>query len=393
MGQDVKPFESSEVTRQISPLVLVGCTIAGALASFAWLAISPSVLPFMILWPLLLITVGVGSTLRRGGTLRVDGEGVRWRGRVVIPHDEIVHVGREGEAVTVRTESFWRSVSRFYAPNESVARELVAALGDPDARPAVTLRLASPTTLRGGGVFAALLAAPVAMLLTPLVTVSLGHSTLWHFALAAIGALSVAFALMPMRVSLGADGIHIQWLTRSRWIRWIDVADAHRLPESDVLVLKLKRGEEVRVPAEEAFALTDADASEDLLARIKRAMQAAHEARGHAVATALARGDETTRDWVARLRSLFKGDTTGYRSAAVSVDEVADALRDRGADESLRIAAAIAYSPAGGAEVVRKEAETVASTHVRVVLDAAADGDEEAIERAVEEHARSTAGE
>ncbi len=392
MADEEAPFESRDVTRQISPLVLVGTTVAGALASLFSLTVYPTILPLAVLWPLLLITVGVGSTLRRGGTLRVDSKGVWWRGALSVPRDEIIHVSRDGDTVAVRTESLWRSVSRFYAPNESVASELVAALGSADDRPAVTLKLSSPATIHGGIAYAAALLGPVAMLLLPVVTFSLRLVAPWHIALSALGALCIALLLVPMRVSLGADGVLVQWMSRSRWIRWADVEDVRQASKtSDVLVLKLRRGEEVRIPAEEAFALTDADASEDLLARMKRAMSEAHTARSHAVMTALARRDETAAEWVARLRSLLNRETIGYRAAPITAEEVAEALRDRGADEALRIAAAIAYAPAGGAEAVRKEAETVASTRVRVVLDAAVADDEEAIARAVDEHAKSSA--
>ncbi len=377
-------YESREFKRQMSPILLV--TAASSFAFIATVAAAATWYPFLLAaaYPIAIFAVALGASFRRGGALRVDHQGVWWRGSLVAPRGGIVSLAREGGLVTLRTDSSWRSVQRFYAPNEAAAQSMVAAIGEADERPAVSLRLGSPTARYGTGAYFVILFTLAAWALVPLLVRTVGAHSPWLLAQSAAGFLALALMLVPTHVTLGADGMEIRWLWRSRWVRWLDVASVEVDRRSDALLLKMKRGDTVRISAEAAFAVTDANAADELLKRIEKAINDAAEARPHVVAAALARGDSTTAEWVSRLRALVSCGVSGYRAASVSAEDVEAVLNDKAADPSLRAAAAVAYAPAGGADAVKRAAEAVASTHVRVALDAAVSSDEEGIARALD---------
>lgn len=377
-------YESREFDRQISPaLVWLVVGFAVVASTFAAIAL-PSWFPLAVAYPISLFAALGASGFRRGGAVRVDDKGIWWRGSLVAPRGGIVSLAREGDLVTVRTDSSWRSVQRFYAPDEAAAQSMVAAIGEADERPAVSLRLGSPLARYGVGAYFAMMAVPAAGILTPLGLRAMGARSPLLLALLAAGICSLALMLAPTRVTLGADGMELRWLWRTRWVRWLDVASVAVDRGSDALVLTMKRGDTVRISAEAAFAVTDANAADELLKRIEKAINDAAEARPHVVAAALARGDATTPEWVSRLRALVSRGVSGYRAASVSAEDVEAVLNDKSADPSLRVAAAVAYAPAGGADAVKHVAEGVASTHVRVALDAAVGSDEEAIATALD---------
>lgn len=377
-------YESRDFERQISPILLAMAVAFALVASTVSAIALASWFPLAIAYPISLFAAFGGSGFRRGGAVRVDHEGVWWRGSLVAPRGGIVSLAREGELVTVRTDSSWRSVQRFYAPNEAAAQSMVAAIGDADERPAVSLRLGSPTARYGTGTYFVIMFTLAAWALVPLLMRTVGAHSPWLLAHSVAGFFALALMLVPTHVTLGADGMELRWLWRTRWVRWLDVASVEVDRRSDALVLTMKRGDTVRISAEAAFAVTDANAADELLKRIEKAILDAAEARPHVVAAALARGDATTPEWVSRLRALVSRGVSGYRAASVSVEDVEAVLNDKSADPALRVAAAVAYAPAGGADAVKHVAEGVASTHVRVALDAAVGSDEEAIATALD---------
>lgn len=371
-------FESDAFQRQLSP-VRSAAVIASGFVTLGVVAVVYSTwFPVLVAYPLLLILGLAGVRFRRKGRVRVDEQGLWWRGSLAVPRGGIVSVLREADAIAVRTDSSWHPVQRFFFEAPRDADALAVALGSPDERPAVPLRVGSPASSYGTAPFFVSVSVPVLWLFATFILRSAVSAAAFVANLAA-ASLLLALLFAPTRLTLGAEGMEIRWLWRSRWVRWRDVASVEALKGSDAIVLHLKRGADVRLSAEAAFALSDANATEALVARIHNAIEEAAAARPHAVAAALSRGSSTTAEWVARLRGLISREASGYRAASVSADEVAEVLRDHSADPALRVAAAVAYAPAGGVDAVKHTAESVASTRVRVALDAAAGSDDEAI--------------
>ena len=95
------------------------------------------------------------------------------------------------------------------------------------------------------------------------------------------------------------------------------------------------------------------------------------------------------------LRTVLEAAT--HRAAAVLPDDLWKLLANPEAPAEARAAAAVVLAPAldeAGKERLRETAASIASTHLRVVLESAASGDEEAMQQALEELApRGTAGE
>ena len=252
-------FESDAFQRQISPahraaavawaFVLLG---AAAVAFSTWL-------PLFVAYPLLLIFGLSGAGFRRKGSLRVDARGLWWRGSLAAPREAIVSVLREADALAVRTDSSWRPVQRFFFETKRDADALAVALGSPDERPAVPLRVGSPASSYGAGPFFAGVSAPTFWLLITLLVRSTMSAPAFVASVAA-SSLLLALLFAPTRLTLGVEGMEVRWLWRTRWIRWRDVASVEALEGSDAVVLHLRSGAAVRVPAEAAFALSDANA-------------------------------------------------------------------------------------------------------------------------------------
>jgi predicted protein tyrosine phosphatase len=104
------------------------------------------------------------------------------------------------------------------------------------------------------------------------------------------------------------------------------------------------------------------------------------------------RNQRAPREWLAAVKGMFDA-VGGLRDAANTEESAWRVVADSAASEEARVGAAAALASKTderGRERLRAVAETVASTRVRVAIEAAAKGDEDAIVEAMEKIAASS---
>jgi len=205
--------------------------------------------------------------------------------------------------------------------------------------------------------------------------------------LIAIGLGVLFYVNLPGRLQVGADGVLIDWRGEQRYIGFCDVSEISVYTESSGgktfigVAFALDSGENVKVPrGENQFG---ADAQAAALSRDASEAFRAYQAREmHDNASALERGDRTPEAWLTRLRGLAAGANAGPREAVVTEDRLWRIVEDPSARAGVRAgaAAALAATSDGGArERLRIAASDTAEPRLRVALESAASGDDEAL--------------
>lgn len=205
--------------------------------------------------------------------------------------------------------------------------------------------------------------------------------------------LTVFFSVMmlmlwPTQLDVGADGIALTWLFRKRFVRYADVLRADIYEQSwgrartrgiDVI---LQSGEQIRIPVNQEKWSRDGR-TELIAERIREAMET-YRAGGAADTALLARRGRGVREWVRSLRAIGSGANAGPRTAPIARDTLLRIATDPGAENEDRAAAAVALSSEEeGRASLAVAARATAEPKLRIVLERAATGDEEAIAEAV----------
>lgn len=221
---------------------------------------------------------------------------------------------------------------------------------------------------------------------------------------AALLFLSVA---LPTRVTVGTDGLVLRRGPFRRDFVSLDGIEKAVVVEGELsmnntpILVQLRTAlgetrEELFVDARKEGPFQDAvhamlmARAEGLAERINEAIEARKKAKSVDPA-ALARGGRNARVWVDDLRTLLARAET-FRAAPLSVEALAAIVEDASAPPVTRAAAAAALSNAGDEprERVRIAAEATAAPHLRVALEAAADGDADRIVEAITEIERTS---
>lgn len=148
--------------------------------------------------------------------------------------------------------------------------------------------------------------------------------------------------------------------------------------------LRLRTGEVVdlavgREPRDRAQA--------DVIAeRISEGIEASRQRDRASDGAVLRRADRTVREWVRALRAMGAGARDDHRTAPVVAERLWRVVEDPSADAESRVSAAVvlgARREPGTEERLRSAARATAALRVRVAIDAAAGGDEAALEEAI----------
>lgn len=203
----------------------------------------------------------------------------------------------------------------------------------------------------------------------------------------------LSFAGTRTHTVVGTDGVLTRWLGLRRFCSWSEVEDVLLLDDKGVRLVK-KDGKPfdvvVRANRRSAFN-TPADrerriAQRELYERCMVLLQSSRAGGAPSLdAASLARNAREPGAWLSAVRALGS-KLEGLRKAAVPRDAFWRVLEDGGADEETRAGAAAALSSeADEAERTRLRvaADTVASPQLRVVLEAAAEGDDARLEDAL----------
>jgi hypothetical protein len=195
-------------------------------------------------------------------------------------------------------------------------------------------------------------------------------------AVAALLALC-AGVVFPTRLTVGADGVLMQWLGTERFVAWADIAAVEAFDGGVVLVLSRERWITLRTPA-----ARDArhPAGEAMIERMQTAWRADRRAaawRDEVAARLLRREGSHTHEWVRAMRTFAGGDDPGYRTAAVLPERLWRVVEDPGAEPNARIGAAVALSASldeASRERLLAASEACAQPRVRIALATAAAG-------------------
>ena len=267
--------------------------------------------------------------------------------------------------------------------SEEDAHELLKQLGYDPSQTTATYRCASlvttqyrwalfaiiPIAVLGGMLASAFHAAGIMMPLTVL--------------------LLLPLLLMPSKVTVGVDGILVQWL----WTRQF-------IPTKDIIFVKRfdtgygrnrRRGVELSLPGRAVQLPMYSDESIVTLEQRIRDVCALAKSQTHVgdQALVLARGERTLREWMTQLKALGSGATATLRSAAVMPEHLWRVAEDPARPPIERAAAAIALAPSLGEsdkERLGDLAKTTAAPKLRVALERVAeDASDEQVEEALRE--------
>ncbi|MGA7123409.1 MAG: hypothetical protein WBY94_25120 [Polyangiaceae bacterium] len=186
----------------------------------------------------------------------------------------------------------------------------------------------------------------------------------------ALGVLLVG-AATPTRVTVGADGLLIEWLGTRRFVAWSSISYIEALEQR--VVLALEEGEWLTLwsPSVPELHSTECDV---LLERINLGWRGARGRTDNHAAHLVQRAGGDTREWVRSVRGISTA-WVGYRTVAVPADRLWGVVEDPTVDWTRRTGAALALGPsldAQGRTRLRAAAASCAEPRVRLALKAAA---------------------
>lgn len=203
----------------------------------------------------------------------------------------------------------------------------------------------------------------------------------------------IGFINLPGRLLIGAEGMLIDWRGERRYVGFAELAELAVYTERSGgktfigVGLTLVAGETVKLPLGEDQFGADARAA----AICADATQALHRYRKGGLrenASELERGDRTVEAWLTRLRSIAAGANAGPRAAVVTDERLWRIVEDPAAGAGVRAGAAAALasnSDPRAKERLRVAAADTAEPRLRVALESAAAGDDDALLAALAE--------
>jgi hypothetical protein len=207
--------------------------------------------------------------------------------------------------------------------------------------------------------------------------------------------LPILCAMIPSRITVGADGVLTGWLGFERFHSFEEFPDV--MPYGNGVALLSRSGKRVNVATTPARRRNPSYADVNRAAveeRIREAQRAFLQHRATNAEALVARSGRTTEDWVEALRALAVSDD--YREAAVPREALWRIAEDPAAEPTARAGAAVALrgriDEADRARL-RVAAESSVSPKLRVALEAAAtDGSDDGELHAALEGLEETAG-
>jgi hypothetical protein len=289
-------------------------------------------------------------------------------------------VFEQGDEAIVQLDRGLAPAVELVVPSLDAGRELLRALGLDAGQ--VTTRFWVKSRLATADVATLVVALVAGPLLGILVAALHSGAPLFVPVLAYL-----ALRALPARVDVGADGVEYRWLGWKTFVSARDIASVDRtrmnatpVTPSLACVRILRRdGRSVSIPVGAEDLLSERAAA--LCERIREVVAASD---GEAEAPSqLAREGRTVREWIESLRALSREHA--YRTAGVSADALWALVEAPAGTAADRVAAAVAVARDDETrERVRVAAHAVAEPKLRVALEAAAEGDDDALENALD---------
>jgi hypothetical protein len=221
----------------------------------------------------------------------------------------------------------------------------------------------------------------------------LGHQPVQLPLMLVVGLL---FVVLQTKLTVGADGVLRTWFWRKNFWSWADVKQIQTYVDSSFwssnnrwrgVELVLRSGASVRFPIVQGRSL-DTGQLTLILERMRQAKESHDRGDASSEAALLERHERDIPGWIAALRAIGSGANQDHRTAPVVPEKLWRIVEDPAATAAARAGAAVALSAAideGGKKRLAAAAEAVAAPKLRVALDAAAKGDEEALREALSE--------
>jgi hypothetical protein len=315
------------------------------------------------------------------GALRAtDGE-VRFNGAVIATRGQFDNGGARREPASDRCVVELGKKGRppahvVIVPKQTDGLALLEQLGLDAAHTTLSRSFPSAWGYNSKIVWAGLASLFGGFMFAPLVAAALGGpAAIVPIVLGYLTMMSVAIA--PTRVTVGADGVLVQWTFARRFIRYEDVARVEQTENGLALVrndgtrfdLNLSGGTRGNGVHRQEYIAQERAMIVDRIAQVMAARAAAPQAQIDP--SALARGDAPAAAWLERLRGLL-GAEAGFRQGAVLPEQLWAVIEDRASSDEARAAAAAVLGPTlddAGRSRLRAVLDTVASPKVRVVLE------------------------
>jgi hypothetical protein len=338
-----------------------------------------------------------GAPLEVAGRLTAGAEGLRINGALIASRAALVSgvaLPRTGQRPLMRLAVRGRRGSlevtgqlELVVRDVGEARSLLRALGL-DATQTVVAFGWSSRVFADLRIFALVMAPIVAVLVAAVVWAWTGALPLaWSILLGpnlGIAWLVVAMS-WPTTVSVGADGVAIAWLGRRRFVGYDDIigvasCDA-RLAwgvRRKRLELHLRSGEIVRLGSSRR---QQGDDVEEVAERIRQAMESWRPGEPVADEAGLRRRGRSTDAWLSALRAIGAGAGADHRNAPVPEDRLWRVVEDPTAPPAARAGAAVALGSVldqRGRARLRGAAGAIAAPKLRVAIETAADGTQDA---------------
>jgi hypothetical protein len=274
--------------------------------------------------------------------------------------------------LTLRGEQVLRVGMRSHQQAEAFVELL--GLGADRRRVAVTLGG------QGGALAAAALAAPLAFLVWGSMWVRIEADRPYQgplFALLVVASTLLARrALLPRRVVVGADGVHVRGRFRERYLRLGDIGQVASRGRDFVLEPRPEADPRRRGPI--TVPCSDPGVAAALVDRVRAAIGGGPgRARPASVEALLDQGERPLAAWRIAVGKALRGEGR-YRSAPVTAEDLRAVLEDPAAPTRLRVGAAIALRDAGDPDAqarAGRAAQACADEGTRAALEAAAEDD------------------
>ncbi|MEP7123396.1 MAG: hypothetical protein ABJE95_20890 [Byssovorax sp.] len=210
-------------------------------------------------------------------------------------------------------------------------------------------------------------------------------------------ALTAVIAIIPSRLTVGVDGIHLAWIGRSRFIQHEDIVEIvpydfwfERYPGIRVL---LRSGESIFLCTSLSiqFWIDRWGERDAILALVENERKALRRSDGEdrgPLPELLTRSDLSHAAWIRALRSIGAGANATLRVAPMPAERLLAVVEDPRATPAARTAAAIAVSRGDDAETRRRVAaasEATGDPTLKRALRVALSDDEAALVEALAE--------
>lgn len=189
-------------------------------------------------------------------------------------------------------------------------------------------------------------------------------------------------------VTVGADGLHVRWMRRTRFVPYRDVVRV--VPAFGQVRVVLSDGTTLRLRGQRrSFTPRTRPEHRAMVDRLSAAIEE-HVARAR-VQEAVSQLPAPRADgagWLRELDAVQVGVEGSYRRAMVTDEALWRVVQDASADARTRAGAAVALRKvldASGRARLRVVAESSASPKLRVALEAASDGGDDALAQSLDD--------